>query len=341
MVRVLARSVSAPATTDFPAKAPWDEQVRFLLSFAVQAPSTRNTQPWKFVLHDRRIHVEADPTRRLPVADPEGREALLSIGAAMLNLRVAAARHLVDCDVRYDPEPGDHAAVVRIRDPGHPMPDLARLYPAIHARRTNRSEYSPWALSPIEERDIRHPPPSYGRNIRIVEDTFRIAEVAELVNEADHRQMSNPAWRAELARWIRPHWRGDGLPASSLGLPGLVEWAGAPIVRMMDLGDRAGTRDRSVLEGAPTIAVVSAPDRRLSILRAGEAMQGFLLAATRAGLDCAFHSSAIQDPELREKLRVELGLHDPPQVLLRVGHASEPAEATPRRALDDVVLYEI
>jgi hypothetical protein len=75
--------------TEFPRNGSPVEQARFLLRYAVLAPSTHNTQPWKFGLSGNCIVIYADYTRRMPVVDPGNRELLMSIGAVIMNLRVA------------------------------------------------------------------------------------------------------------------------------------------------------------------------------------------------------------------------------------------------------------
>src|SRR5829696_6437516 len=66
-----------------------DEQWRAVVAAAGAAPSTHNTQPWRFVVEPDAIHLHLDPSRALPVIDPTGREARISCGAALLNLRLA------------------------------------------------------------------------------------------------------------------------------------------------------------------------------------------------------------------------------------------------------------
>ena len=60
---------------------------------AVAAPSIHNSQPWRFRIRDGGIDVFADWDRQLRVIDPSGRELLISIGAAVFNLRVAMRHH--------------------------------------------------------------------------------------------------------------------------------------------------------------------------------------------------------------------------------------------------------
>ena len=56
---------------------------------ATAAPSLHNSQPWMFRLEDRAVQLYADPSRRLDVLDPYGRELFISVGAALFTLRLA------------------------------------------------------------------------------------------------------------------------------------------------------------------------------------------------------------------------------------------------------------
>ena len=49
--------------------------------------------PWRFRAHADGVDVFADHTRRFGVVDPSGREVLISVGAALLNLRIAVLAH--------------------------------------------------------------------------------------------------------------------------------------------------------------------------------------------------------------------------------------------------------
>jgi hypothetical protein len=65
-----------------------------LVAAAAQAPSSHNTQPWRWIASpdETRIELHADRRQALPVNDPRGRELVISCGAALFALRVAAAR---------------------------------------------------------------------------------------------------------------------------------------------------------------------------------------------------------------------------------------------------------
>lgn len=59
-----------------------------LIGLASRAPSLHNTQPWRFTVSEAAIELFADAARQLSV-DPDGREMLISCGAALYGLRLA------------------------------------------------------------------------------------------------------------------------------------------------------------------------------------------------------------------------------------------------------------
>ena len=77
-------------TTDRPAGHLAPEAVDALLRAAVLAPSSHNTQPRLLAVEPGVVQGGADRTRALPVNDPDDRELVMSCGAALFNLRVAA-----------------------------------------------------------------------------------------------------------------------------------------------------------------------------------------------------------------------------------------------------------
>ena len=74
---------------DFPVNGKTSEKLKFLLNYAILAPSGHNTQPWLFKIVDDGVELYVDQTRALPVADPEFRELIISCGAALFNLKIA------------------------------------------------------------------------------------------------------------------------------------------------------------------------------------------------------------------------------------------------------------
>lgn len=74
---------------EFPAKGSMYDKLKFFLRYAILAPSIRNTQPWAFrILSNNTIELYADTSRALTVVDPDGRQLIISCGAALGYLQI-------------------------------------------------------------------------------------------------------------------------------------------------------------------------------------------------------------------------------------------------------------
>ena len=75
---------------------------RELVHYATLAPSSHNTQCWKFQLEDRAISILPDLSRRCPVVDPDDHHLYVSLGCAAENLIEAAKAQGLSGQVTFD-----------------------------------------------------------------------------------------------------------------------------------------------------------------------------------------------------------------------------------------------
>ena len=101
--------------SDFPANGPREEKLKFLLRYAILAPSGPNTQPWKFFIHDDSISVFADLSRALPFVDPINRTLYMSVGCAIANLAVAAKHFGFAPSISYFPDGLESDLVAKVQ----------------------------------------------------------------------------------------------------------------------------------------------------------------------------------------------------------------------------------
>ncbi len=323
-----------------PARADPAERLRFLLSWAVLAPSRHNTQPWAFEIEGEELRLYADASRALPATDPEGRELLISCGAALANLSLAAARFGQGTSTGIVPGHRLDGLVARVRleERRASTPEIEELFQAIPRRRTNRlpldGREPPEGLVAQLVEDVRRE----GASLRPVEEHQRAA-VAELVGEGDRVQWSNARWRAELAAWTRlgPGERRDGIPAAAHGLSDVAAVLRRIAQRLRDPARVEAGRDWRRARTSRALLVLSTPrDGKEEWVAAGEALQRLLLRATAAGLAASYLNQAIEVPELRGRLRDALGEAGLPQVMIRLGYGFE-VPPVPRRRIDEVV----
>lgn len=335
----------APDERDFPTVGTAEEQSIFLLGYAVLAASTRNTQPWKFSVTENGIEVFADYTRRLHVADPGNRELLMSVGTAIMNLRIAAARFGLTCRVHYDHSGGSDRplAMVILAAATSASPvdhTLLPLFPAIVRRHTNRQPFMVSRVpSSVLER-LRAVEAHYGSTLHVSTDGTINTAVADLIADADRQQLANPDFRRDIAEWIRPDWssRPDGLPGSALGAKGIVSALTPWATRVLDLGRTRAARDRNLCMEAPALIVIAGEDAVPSWLDTGELLERLLLSLVLEGLHASYFNNPVQVPDLRLKLKGLLGLESWPQLILRVGYCLDPSPSTPRRPVEEMLI---
>jgi nitroreductase len=332
---------------EFPYEGPLEEQFEFLLRYVVLAPSGHNTQPWLFSITDEGVAVYADYSRRLPVIDPDHRELIMSIGAAIFNLRVAAEYFGFSCRVNYNhanqsESPIAFVALSRpasVRDVRNGYRDLLQYIPKRH---TNRN---PFLMARIPKRvldDLEAAADDSLAAISISTDPSLNQQVANLVAAADRMQHADPQYRNELAEWIRTNWtrRPDGIRGASLGLDNLPAAVAPWIAKTLDLGKVQASKDKNLCLEAPGLIVIRGEDSVPSWLEAGELLQKLLLTIVRNGLQYSFFNNPVQVPELRLQLRQVIGAHDWPQLLLRVGYCLVEPPPTPRKPLEEVLVKQ-
>ena len=74
--------------TAFPEEGGIEEQLKFLIGFAILAPSGHNSQPWEFKIQDSKIFIFSNNARSLSQSDPVGRQLSIGIGCALENLKI-------------------------------------------------------------------------------------------------------------------------------------------------------------------------------------------------------------------------------------------------------------
>jgi nitroreductase len=325
---------------DFPVTEPIDAQARFLLNWAVLAPSSHNTQPWQFAVDGDRIHVFADPARWLRIADPDRREFFVSVGCAIENILVAAAYFDFGADVRFAADLSSQAATtgrdrirvatIRLDPAGHGDTDRAELFAAICDRHAN---HEPYEDRPIPPRVLTSLEWYVGDDIRLwmTDDESIRATVYALMARANAMQFVDREWREELAERI-----GEG----AFGTPWLMAKIGQLAVTYLDLSDATTAQDRRRMDSAPVLAALATPtDTPIAQVRAGQALERLWLAATLRGLQLQPMNQILQIPSLKNDLRMMLPDPDMhPQLTFRLGYGEPEDKHTPRRPAEETMI---
>jgi hypothetical protein len=322
-------------------QGPDDNTVRSVIALAGRAPSIHNSQPWRWATGDTSLHLFSDRSRHLPATDPDGRDLLMSCGAALHHLRVGFAAAGWDTTVHRLPDPArpDHLAAVEFTSRNPTAEDIA-LSTAIAHRRTDRRRFTSWPvtgslLDVVAERAVGQGALAAAATNPV--DRFRLASA---IADAARQQDADPGYRSELAAWAgRGFAAEDGVPATST--PRTAVPHGDTTMRAFPDGVLTQVREKWEDDAGELLVVATTSDDRVSRLRAGEAMSAVLLAATDLGLATCPLSQPLEIRGVRELLRATvLGGVAFPQMVLRIGWAptdQDRVPASPRRAVDDVL----
>jgi len=305
------------------------------IAAAGAAPSIHNSQPWRFVVRPDLVELHLDPNRLLPVADPLGREARISCGAALLNLRIALRAHGIEPMASLLPLRTHPTLLTIVRPAGrrHPTPTETALHRAIPRRHSHRRPFHTTPVPPAALRTVVYAAGIEGGYLRLIADPPTVSTIAAIVRRAEHLQRHDPAYQDELANWtFTDQPRADGVPEAASGprpRPG-------DLLALRDVAPES-THPARHYESDPLLGVLmSAGDTPRDQLRSGQALQRALLTATCHGVGASIMSAPTELPPARDSLRTLVGSAMWPQLVLRFGSAL-PTTATPRRPVSDYV----
>ncbi|MZF87713.1 nitroreductase [Streptomyces sp. SID5643] len=326
------------------AEQPLDEKTAtMLVAEATAAPSMHNAQPWRFryLSGEQVLHLRADPDRAMPRSDPDNRALHIGCGAALLNLRVAAAHADLAPETTLLPEPDDPLLLASVCLPGAVGgvrdEELARLHPAIRQRHTSRHPFAEKDIPEDLRVTLQEAAAREGATL-VFPGPWHAETVLDLVRDAESRDTMSPGADEDLVRWTRLGAEAD------TAVDGVPEYAFGPRRRdgkapVRDFSGRRPVADRgtTAFEHTPHLALLSTrADGPADWLRAGQALERVLLEATLADIAASLTSHALEDRELRLLARDPASDIGQVQMVMRLGYGPR-GPATPRRPVRDVL----
>lgn len=321
--------------------------VEAALAVAVRAPSIHNTQPWRWRLDADGLTLLADRSRQLQVADPDGHSLLISCGAALtlteLGLRAQGWR----LETVRLADSGDEDVLARIRPTGRaePDPDVESDANAALRRRSDRRPFTAGQLPAELIEELRAVSSDGHARVDFPDRDDQRIDLAVAVSWADRVERDDEAYRAEMNKWVRDpdvHATSDGVPLEAVPRvdPEHPRHTDVPL-RDFEVGMTGRQLIEQDVDERPLIAVVfTDSDSVADHLYSGEAMMRLMLKAQRDGLATCPLSQAVDFAAFRTRVSGLMGWVGYPQMMLRIGYPSRPADElvrTPRRAVGEVL----
>jgi len=336
--RNLLRVDFKPADDPPAALQPDEREILYLASLA---PSGHNTQPW-FVQPLEPLHwiIGNDRRKWLPAVDPEQRETLLSLGAFLQNLELAAEDFGYACRWMMLATTNQDERVMDVQLTKTGSPNSTNIESMKH-RRTLRAGFSREILRQTDvahlvagEPEFIHYLPATGRQSRFID---------EQTIEANRLQAYRDPAQQELADWIRlssaeaRKYR-DGLTTGGMEIEGLAGWAvrnfyGHASVLKPSFRERGIDQVRKEVSASAGWILITSKDASVaSLLETGRRMQRLFLKVRDRGIALHPMTQILEEPSTRQSFPSAIGLADPVQFILRTGYvANYPPPVSLRR----------
>jgi hypothetical protein len=297
---------------------------RELVRCATLAPSSHNTQCWKFVLEDKAITILPDLSRRLPIVDPDDHHVFVSLGCAAENLIQAASAHGLKGQVSFD----DARHAVRVSLAPAPA-EATPLFKAISVRQCTRGDYDGKPISAGELGLLEQAGTSTGVRMLLLTERLAMERVLDYVVQGNTAQMADPAFVKELKAWIRFNGSdairtSDGLFSVSSGSPAIPTWLGdlafGWLFTVKGENDKYAQRVRS---SAGIAVFLGQSADKAHWVDVGRCYERFALQATALGIRNSFLNQPVEVPAVRSTFADAIGLGGQrPDLVVRFGRGS-------------------
>ena len=324
------------------------EKIKFLLRYAVLAPSTHNSQPWLFKIEPPSCKIYYDPRYSIREADPLQRDLYISFGCFIENLVTAASYFGVYEHVQYICDQNTNLVAevffknlseVSIVRSGDLL--LKPLIDAIKTRVNTRGVFEKKSI-PLDAKDAFKKLNTFdGLELHLIDDTEKIKALALLTAEGLRVAYRSKKFREEMSGWINTSFskRQEGIPGYSLRMPAPISLIFSSLVRWLDIGKRVGWLNYQSMASAPLVSIISvernSPRIWLDVGRLGERM---MLIARARGLKTSIFVASVEIGDLYKQVQTILETSRIPQFLMCVGFLNFDQKPNLRHSVEDKLI---
>jgi len=310
-----------------------------LVRYATLAPSSHNTQCWKFFIEEHAISILPDLLRRCPSVDPDDHHLFVSLGCAAENLMQAALANGLKGEAHFD---AVAAGGIRIAlEPSKAV--VSPLFQAIIERQSTRAEFDGKQLSIEELRLLEQAGTGDGVQVLLLTEKASMENILEYVVQGNSAQMNDPSFVAELKTWIRfsrdeAVRTGDGLFSGTTGNPSVPRWLGSLLFGILYTQKSENDKYVKQVRSSAGIAIfVSEENNKAHWVEVGRCYERFALQSAALGIRNAMINQPVEVPVLRPQVAAFLGIRNRrPDLIVRFGRGPKMPHSQ-RRPVQEVL----
>lgn len=325
---------------NFPSNSNLIDKIKFVLGYAILAPSTHNSQPWLFRIENDLCRIYYDNNLRLPEADPIGRDLYISMGCMIENLVIAASCFGIFKDLKFVLS-DNLVAEIYFQDSDLGDKDLGYLVDTIPKRINARGLFE---SKPVPE-NVEAETISLNKDDRIkinfITDKEKIKKLAVITAEGLKLAYKKPSFRKEMSGWMRHSLsnKKTGLLGYSLKIPLVLSFIMPILVRFFNISPLLAKLNYKSMSSAPFVCILSSKESNPLIwLEVGRLAERYMLQRNSQGLRTSIFVASIEMGDLYKKVQEVIGNNLMPQFLFCAGYMENVQKHSPRRGVNEKII---
>ena len=239
------------------------ETILNIISYAIRAPSTHNSQPWLFKIKTYGVSIYYDKKLKLPEADREGRDLYISIGCMLENMRISALKFgfKIKFEILIDVST-QHVADVSFEKFTEFSKENEIIFNQINKRVNTRGIFKKESIPNSVSEKIQHIVDGFNEckiNLTLVSKKEDITKMAVLTQKAILSAYSRPSFRHEMSHWMNSNLshKKQGIPGYSLNMSLFTSMLIPILIRYFNIGKLLGKLNLMSIDSSPMIIILS------------------------------------------------------------------------------------
>lgn len=326
--------------SEFPKSKDLECKIKFLLRYALLAPSSHNAQPWNYNIKNNTVLFSPNLNRLVPMADKDSRFIYVGLGCTYKNFEVAAKAYGFTISKKIV-----NGSVTKIEAKVTEANSITKIdkiaLDALTGRVTNRNSYTKQTINKNILDDFTNLAEKYGLKIIFVTDKQKKEQIIKLTEKGDYLVWTDPDFQDEHLRWVRHNLtaKHDGMPAFTVGIPLIASFFARPVIKNLPFAKFQAMKNRKLLLSTPYFAfILSQKHDNDTWIKVGEALEEIWLKATTEKLSIAPLVQIVEVNNLYQESAAILGTKLRPEFFFRLGYAKKEARHSPRLNLEETVI---
>lgn len=315
-----------------------ENKIKFILNYAVLAPSGHNTQPWYFKIKNNLLEIYIESTRSLPKSDPKMRQLLISLGCLIENLNIASNHFGLNLDISTSNNINfkEPVFIVNFSEKYPGEPDNENLFRSITLRHTNRFEYKNISIKKIILPFISKIQNHFVKIYHVSNDI----ELTSKIMSSQIEIMDSADFRLELSELMLPNFsnKNFGMIGKSFGVPTIPSIFAKFMIKKLNMSRINKKSEGEIISSTSDFIVICGiNDENNNWIESGKVFERIWLKATSDGLAISPLASLIASEKYRFWLQNRIKTDYRPHVFFRVGYPTKQSCLAPRFKIEDLI----